>query len=514
MVSTRSHSWKSLLVLHLEIVSCFAFTSRLGTSHFTRRGKLPELSILYQSSLPFIHDDGRGKERTRHAAHEVYSFNSTQLLDEMDHQLRDFKKLEQATSRLRHFEHGPLHDLSSNSMPQQTLVEITEMNNKVSSDGKETEGVSDLWKARLLLIGAAALYGTNFSLVKHLGDIMPVGVSTFFRFGAAALATMPWLLQDIRKDNDALVAAWLGFEVGLWNSIGYVSQAVGLDSTPAAESAFICSLAVVTVPMLDFLEGKKLLPRQWAGAFLAVVGVAFLELVGGSASPGHSLSTGDVLTMVQPFAFGIGFRRMEQAMHRFPKQASRMTAAQLLAVFMASLAYGFWAIDLPTLQSFPWNEWITDSSVLFSLFWTGVITTALSIYMENKAMETLSAAETTLIFSTEPLWGAAFAGLVMGEELGPNVALGAAFILTACLYSNLGMVGLKNIWQGGIAAVEPLFGRGKPFVVQSHVRKVTLPSLGPELVWLTANVQTRLAWWKVAASNIVACDKVTDDFFE
>jgi drug/metabolite transporter (DMT)-like permease len=338
-----------------------------------------------------------------------------------------------------------------------------------------------------------------------LGDVMPVGVSSTLRFGAAALATMPWLIQDIRKDKDALVAAWLGFEVGLWNSIGYVSQAVGLDSTPASESAFICSLAVVIVPMLDFLAGKKLLPRQWTGALLAVIGVALLELVGGSASAGHSLSSDDLLTMVQPFAFGIGFRRMEQAMHKFPHHASRMTAAQLLAVFMASFGYGLWAIDIPTIQGFPWLEWMTDSSLLFSLFWTGIITTAMSIYMENKAMETLSAAETTLIFSTEPLWGAAFAGFVMHEELGPNVALGAVFILTACLYSNMGMVGFKNLWQGGIQS----FGLGPGMALAKPIVNKAKP-LQNQLAWFTSSAATSWAWWKVAASNIPSLDEASD----
>ncbi len=367
------------------------------------------------------------------------------------------------------------------------------------------EGLSDLWKARLLLVGAAALYGTNFSLVKLLGDVMPVGISTPLRFGSAVLVTLPWLLKDIRKDDDAMMAAWLGFEVGLWNAIGYVSQAVGLDTTPAAESAFICSLAVVTVPLLDFCAGKKLQTRQWIGVFLAVMGVAFLELVG-STSSDHAMSAGNLLTMVQPLAFGVGFWRMESAMHRFPEQASRMTAAQLLAVFVSSLAYGYSAIDVSTLQSYPWAEWMTNSSVLFSIFWTGIITTALSIYMENKAMQTLSAAETTLIFSTEPLWGSAFAGLVMGEQLGPNVALGAAFILTACLYSNLGMAGIQNLWQGSMSSAGSFWSRQ----MSSRAKNDIPLSLQQKLAWFSSGAATSWAWWRVAASNMSTIDDATE----
>jgi len=346
-------------------------------------------------------------------------------------------------------------------------------------------------RARWLLVAAAALYGTNFSLVKLLGDEMPVGISSSLRFGLAALATLPWLVEGFlpqintnlrletrNSDEEAdprVMATMYGLEVGLWNSIGYVAQAVGLETTLASESAFLCSMAVVVVPLLDRIAGKRLLPRQWLGAIMALAGVAFLELgdFGAMFSSGGSggivITTGDKLSMIQPLTFGLGFWRMEQAMNRFPEEARRMTAAQLMAIFISSLGYGLWTLgvfepffdsssfdvaiagfqsSLATVSSsFPWNEWATNPSILFSLFWTGCITTALTIYMETLALESLSAAETTLIFSTEPLWGTAFAVAVMGEQVGLNFAVGAGLILTACVYSNLGVDGMQEMWR-------------------------------------------------------------------
>eukprot|EP00538_Stauroneis_constricta_P013192 CAMPEP_0119547542 /NCGR_PEP_ID=MMETSP1352-20130426/1638_1 /TAXON_ID=265584 /ORGANISM="Stauroneis constricta, Strain CCMP1120" /LENGTH=567 /DNA_ID=CAMNT_0007592489 /DNA_START=164 /DNA_END=1867 /DNA_ORIENTATION=- len=308
----------------------------------------------------------------------------------------------------------------------------------------------DVGRARLLLLASAALYGTNFSLVKILGDSMPVGVSSTLRFALATLATLPWLLPSDKDDasfSDTLKVAWLGFEVGAWNSIGYIAQAIGLETTDASKSAFICSLAVVTVPLLEFATGKTLKGREWAGALLAVLGVGMLELGGVDLQSGQPLlSRGDLLSFVQPIAFGIGFWRVERVMAEFPTQANRATAAQLLAVFLASAGYMFLSTDVGTLQTYPWQDWLTDPSILFSLFWTGVITTALTILMETRALRTLTAAETTLIFSTEPLFGTAFAAAVMGEQLGAGAALGSVLILAGCLYSNLGVEGIRSIW--------------------------------------------------------------------
>jgi len=231
-----------------------------------------------------------------------------------------------------------------------------------------------------------------------------------------------------------------------------------------------------------------------------VAGVGVLELSGGdgvatattTAGSFLSLSRGDLLSLVQPFAFGIGFWKIENALQRYPTEARRLTAAQLLAVFMASLCYGLSATDSATLASIDWSAIVTSPMVLFSLFWTGVITTALTIYMENKAMETLSATEATVIFATEPLWGTAFAATVMGEQLGLNSVIGAAFIMTACFYSNLGKDGITR------AATQ----------FNNNARQVPARLQNQGALFATS-VTASWASWNVAMANAV--DTLPDD---
>lgn len=342
------------------------------------------------------------------------------------------------------------HALASSSM----TVTLTADEEAAAAEAKSKE----VNRARILLLAAAALYGTNFSLVKMLGETdIPVGVSSALRFGMAALATSPWLIPSRTQSEDGtksynleafangpeLAATLAGFEVGMWNSIGYVSQAVGLETTEASKSAFLCSLAVVVVPILDFLTGKLLLPRQVVGAIMALFGVAFLEL-GGMDSSDLTMSGGDIASLIQPLAFGMGFWRMEKAMQKFPNYANRSTAAQLSAVFMGSALYAVVTERAATFDIHQLQLWLSDPMTLAALFWTGCITTALTVYMETIALKTLSAAETTLIFSTEPLWGTAFAAAVMGEQLGPAAAAGSFFIISGCVYSNLGFKGIQS----------------------------------------------------------------------
>lgn len=296
--------------------------------------------------------------------------------------------------------------------------------------------------ARMLLLSAAALYGTNFAAVKYLVDDIPVGVFGTLRFGLAALVTLPWLLpkESTQDEWDATLA---GLEVGVWTSVGYVAQAVGLETTLASTSAFVCSLAVVVVPILDYFVNNKPLERkeQLYGIVLACIGVALLEL-GDTASA--AFSAGDALSLVQPFAFGVGFMRMERAMRLYPSEARRTTAGQLLAVFISSAAFMLVRPDPDFNLSTDVMPLLHDPMIWAGLVWTGIVTTGLTVYMETVALQTLSAAETTLIFSTEPLWGSLAAAVLLGESFGPKGMLGGGLIVTACLVSNLGLDGIRD----------------------------------------------------------------------
>ena len=101
------------------------------------------------------------------------------------------------------------------------------------------------------------------------------------------------------------------------------------------------------------------------------------------------------------------------------------------------MCLGLGGADPPSLSEL--QTYVTDPAILAALVWTGVVTTAFTVWLETLALGRLSAAETTMLFSTEPVWGSAFATVVMGETFGPKGYLGGAMILFACLYSSGGL---------------------------------------------------------------------------
>lgn len=97
---------------------------------------------------------------------------------------------------------------------------------------------------RLLVLGASAIYGTNFATVKLLDDSMPLSISAALRFGLASSVVSALVIGRESDDVDAMVekernlAFWSGAEVGLWYSIGYLAQAEGLQTVAAGKVRF------------------------------------------------------------------------------------------------------------------------------------------------------------------------------------------------------------------------------------------------------------------------------------
>jgi len=199
------------------------------------------------------------------------------------------------------------------------------------------------------------------------------------------------------------------------------------------------------VPIIDAIFGDKEknaetpLVQRLLPALLAASGVGCLEL-GGSSLP----EVGDFWAFLQPLFFGFSFWRIESHMRmsQKPGEAQAFTGAMMATVAVFSVAWSYLnsleasSTNGELLQNLP--ALLSDWKVSAAIAWTGIVTTALTSYGENIAMKRLSASESTIIYSTEPLWGTAFAAVALGEEVGFNTAVGALLILLACAWSSLG----------------------------------------------------------------------------
>jgi drug/metabolite transporter (DMT)-like permease len=142
---------------------------------------------------------------------------------------------------------------------------------------------------------------------------------------------------------------------------------------------------------------------------------------------------------MQTIFFGIGYWRLESVSHAYSHQAGRITVGQLAAVAAGSTLYAFSELSFGHLKLDIdiFVDWFGDPFILFALMWTGLISTALALYLETVALKVVSASELTLLMTTTSLWGASFAYVTIGETLSPIGFFGGIMILGGCILGNL-----------------------------------------------------------------------------
>jgi drug/metabolite transporter (DMT)-like permease len=406
---------------------------------------------------------------------------------------------------------------------------VTNDNNdpsRVDASATTTDPTKHVWIGRLMVMGAAAMYGSNFVIVKHLhdGESVPSGVAAALRFSWAALVVSAVTLvrerHQRRNNNDNKYAyefscyecssssssqtttaattttatimshhnqhlheesappqqqhqqqqqqqheqqqqqqqqlqqqqqqqqqqLWpstvRGLEVGGWYCIGYISQAVALQTVDAGKCAFFSALTVIIVPLLDAGYKRISLSRRALVSILcAVAGVGILELGEGNGSAGAIVQTGDWLSLIMALTFAVGYWRLADVARQYPTMANRVTMGQLLAVAIGAIGYGiieqYWVHPYENgLRSL--IRQVVRPAVLAQLAWSGLGPTALAVYLETIALRAITASELTLLMTSTSLWAAFFAYLVLGEVLSRPSMMGGGLILLACIVYALG----------------------------------------------------------------------------
>ncbi|CAI6005532.1 unnamed protein product [Closterium sp. NIES-65] len=271
------------------------------------------------------------------------------------------------------------------------------------------------------------LYGSNITVVKEAASVLDPFTFSATRFAIAAAAFAPFLASALRTPH----VRRAGLELGVWASLAYVTQAVGLLTTDAGRASFIGTFTVIEVPILAGLFGAKIPPVTWVAGLAAICGVGLLESSGADSS-----FMGDLWTIVSALVFGVHILRSEHhAKHVTTAEALPLISLQLAVTAVLStlwvsvgsssglLAGCGWesliAGDWRELAAWPWVEMV----------YTGVLSTALCLWIEVVALKDVSAPEAAMVYTLEPLWGAAFAWVLLGERWGPAGWVGAGLIL-------------------------------------------------------------------------------------
>ena len=278
--------------------------------------------------------------------------------------------------------------------------------------------------AVILLVVASAAWGSTFVIVK--GAVSHSSVLQFlsWRFlvaSALLIAFRPRALARLDRQ------AWArGVALGMVLAGGYILQTYGLRHTTAAISGFLTGLQVVFTPVLGWLLLRhRAAPRTWVAVGVATIGLAIISLRGVAIGPG------ELLTLASAAAFALQIVGTGRWSNR--QDAYGLAVVQLMTVAVVT-----------TVAAAPSGLSLPDTAGLWgAVAATAVAATAFAFAVQSWAQVHLSATSASVVFTTEPVFAALVAWLV-GEPIGPAVAIGGALVVASMLVLGLGSPGRRR----------------------------------------------------------------------
>jgi len=265
--------------------------------------------------------------------------------------------------------------------------------------------------ALVALVAVTAVWGVTFVQVKDAVAIYPLFAFLAVRYliatgvlglaGAGRVAS----LGRTGLGAGALLGTLLGLGIGL--------QTAGLERTTVSSTGFITGLYVVFTPLLGLaLFRTRVGTAVWLGVGLSVVGLGLLTGIDVGST------AGDLLVLASAAAQALQIVMLE-------RYASRYDAVALTLVEMATCAAAFLVIALALGDlAVPRGQ-----TVWAALLVTGVFASALAFLAQVWAQRHVSATQTALAFSLEPVWTAFFGFTLAGDRLGPTAWLGCVVIM-------------------------------------------------------------------------------------
>jgi drug/metabolite transporter (DMT)-like permease len=273
--------------------------------------------------------------------------------------------------------------------------------------------------AAAALLSVTAMWGSTFFLTKDLLLRVPTTDYLAVRFAIAALLMVAIAPRAIaRLPGDARRHAVV---LGLLYGVAQIVQTAGLAHTSASVSGFITGLYVVFTPLLAaVLLRTRTTAWTWATVALATVGLGVLSL------DGLAVGYGEALTLVSALLYALHIVGL--GAWSTPGDALGMSILQLVVIaVICGIATAPDGLVLPPTP----QDWL---AVVYMAAFAG----AGALLAQTWAQAHLSPTRSALIMSMEPVFAAAFAVSLGGEQADSRMLLGGAMVLAAMLLVEAG----------------------------------------------------------------------------
>ena len=278
------------------------------------------------------------------------------------------------------------------------------------------------WTECMLLL-VAIFWGASYGLTKDA--LMYIGVFSFIgiRFGLTFLMLLPVLVRDFKQGKNQ---DWLrALPTGLVLSGIFVCEVSGVLYTSATNAAVLISLSMILTALAETLINRSRVSASlWLMGMLSCLGVLLLSLHSGF---NLSFNLGDGLILLAAVGRAIMVTLTKRLTHNRSITMLSLTAIQSLVVMLMAIIVG-WGSG----ESIAWSSLSQPAFWLITLYLV-LMCTLFAFFAQNLAISRTSPTRVALLMGSEPLFGALFAMLWLGESLSLIQWLGALLIIASVM---------------------------------------------------------------------------------
>lgn len=298
-----------------------------------------------------------------------------------------------------------------------------------SRDDSTHEGISvSRTIARLMMLVNAAVWGSGYTMLKHVQGVMTTQWMMFFRMAASVILMALVFLPHLRKIGlKRYIVPGLVLALTYW--MGFLLQLKGLETTSPGRNSFFTDTYCVMVPFVIWaLTHKRPNMQHIAAAFVCAFGIGLVSLSGASGPDLIGMSSGDVLTIIGALFYAINLVVVGMMGKKFDAVALMLAEFAWCAVF-----FGVGAALFDGLPSASWLR----LDVVLCLAYLVIGSTIIAQIFQTIAVQNLPATEGSVILSTECIFAMVVAVIFTGERLTVPSVCGFAVIFGAILLSEV-----------------------------------------------------------------------------
>lgn len=277
------------------------------------------------------------------------------------------------------------------------------------------------FKAEILLFLVATLWAGTFPIVKFSMSTIPPFYFVGIRFLIGSVLFTLIFFNRLRFKEKGIIAA--GLILGVFQTIGFVTQTIGMVYTTASNSALITGITILIVPLAQYMIVKKPVTKEnWVGIVIVTVGLFLLT------QPHISgVNIGDMITMLCPIAWAFYIIYVDVYTNKF--DIPTLIFLQLWITAIICFVIGFAVEDFSAI-AFSQNE-------ILSLAYMGILATLVTTILLNRYQKDTSPIRASIIYTWEQPAAVILAVLFINEVFSYMQLIGGALMIVGILFSEV-----------------------------------------------------------------------------